>query len=281
MMKEDNHSKVTGKSPGVAVDCGESQVFVSKVCCRKVFNSMRKNGEMSEHQGPGNGYTGRLKNEAISCKRAGNKQQALRCMRRRKMSERRLLELQNKLETVQNILERIAMAETDRMVVSAYEVGVTALRTTLKDVSVEKTESLVDQIQEFCDLQDDISQSLSGAMPGDIDVDVDDLERELNEILQEKDIDLPEVPTGPLIAGIISPKRLPAVQNTGVSAFDMSGEAMAASRSPDSLPYAFISTPCAGCTGCTLGMYMYRMLLGIRCSATDTVFSPPVTSAET
>ncbi|KAM5172218.1 uncharacterized protein ACMZJ9_005042 [Mantella aurantiaca] len=79
-------------------------------------------------------------------------------------------------------------------------------------------------------------------MPGDIDVDVDDLERELNEILQEKDIDLPEVPTGPLIAGIISPKRLPAVQNTGVSAFDMSEMAMAVSTSPDRLPYA-ISAP--------------------------------------
>ncbi|KAM5171841.1 charged multivesicular body protein 7-like [Mantella aurantiaca] len=209
MMKEDNHSKVTGKSPGVAVDRGESHKVRAKPRIEQKLLFKCNNGWAILF------FIHRLKNEAISCKRAGNKQQALRCMRRRKMSERRLLELQNKLETVQNILERIAMAETDRMVVSAYEVGVTALRTTLKDVSVEKTESLVDQIQEFCDLQDDISQSLSGAMPGDIDVDVDDLERELNEILQEKDIDLPEVPTGPLIAGIISPKRLPAVQNTG------------------------------------------------------------------
>ncbi|XP_072255912.1 charged multivesicular body protein 7 [Pyxicephalus adspersus] len=156
-----------------------------------------------------------LKEEAINFKRAGNKQQALRWMRRRKLSEKRLSELQNKLDTVQNILDRISIAETDRMVISAYQMGVTALRTTLKDVSVEKTESLVDQIQEFCDLQDDISQSLAGAVPGDIDVDTDDLEKELNELLQENEVDLPEVPTGPLIT---SPQRLPAVQNT--AAFD-------------------------------------------------------------
>ncbi|XP_018419192.1 PREDICTED: charged multivesicular body protein 7 [Nanorana parkeri] len=157
----------------------------------------------------------RLKEEAISFKRAGNKQQAVRCMRRRKLSERRLSEVQNKLDTVQSILERISMAETDRMVISAYQMGVTALRTTLKDVSLEKTECLVDQIQEFCDLQDDVSQTLAGAVPGDIDVDADELERELNEILQENDTDLPDVPTGPLT----SPQRLPAVHNSG--AFDM------------------------------------------------------------
>ncbi|XP_073478406.1 charged multivesicular body protein 7 isoform X1 [Aquarana catesbeiana] len=162
----------------------------------------------------------RLKEEAISFKRAGNKQQALRCMRRRKLSERRLSGLQNKLETVQSILERISIAETDRMVVSAYEMGVTALRTSLKDVSLEKTENLVDQIQEFCDLQDDVSETLARAVPGDIDVDADELERELNEILQEIPTDLPDVPTGPLKVGGISPQRLPTVQNNG--AFDMS-----------------------------------------------------------
>lgn len=158
----------------------------------------------------------RLKEEAINFKRAGSKQQALQCMRRRKLTERRVSELQNKLHTVQSILERISMAETDRMVISAYQMGVTALRTTLKDVSLEKTESLVDQIQEFCDLQDDINQSLAGAVPGDIDVDADDLERELNEILQENKMDLPEVPTGPLV----SPQRPHGVESNG--AFDMS-----------------------------------------------------------
>uniref|UniRef100_A0A8C5QTX5 Charged multivesicular body protein 7 n=1 Tax=Leptobrachium leishanense TaxID=445787 RepID=A0A8C5QTX5_9ANUR len=74
--------------------------------------------------------------------------EALRCMRRRKLAEHRVSELQNKVDTVQNILERISTAETDRKVVTAYEGGVSALRLAMKDVSVDKAESLVDQIQE-------------------------------------------------------------------------------------------------------------------------------------
>uniref|UniRef100_A0A8C5QU47 Charged multivesicular body protein 7 n=1 Tax=Leptobrachium leishanense TaxID=445787 RepID=A0A8C5QU47_9ANUR len=109
----------------------------------------------------------RLKMEALSCKQLGNKHQALRCMRRRKLAEHRVSELQNKVDTVQNILERISTAETDRKVVTAYEGGVSALRLAMKDVSVDKAESLVDQIQEFCDLQDDISQTLTGMSVGD------------------------------------------------------------------------------------------------------------------
>ncbi|KAM8972431.1 charged multivesicular body protein 7 [Pelodytes ibericus] len=142
----------------------------------------------------------RLKDEALSCKRAGNQQQALRCMRRRKLTERRVTELQNKLDTVQNILERISTAQTDRKVVSAYEAGISGLRLAMKDVSLEKAESLVDQIQEFCDLQDDVSQTLSGATISDIDVDADDLERELDDILKKDEVlvDLPDVPINPI-----------------------------------------------------------------------------------
>ncbi|KAM4747750.1 charged multivesicular body protein 7 [Rhinophrynus dorsalis] len=144
----------------------------------------------------------RLTEEARSYNKAGNKKQALRCLRKRKLAERRVSELQSKLDTMQNILERIATAETDRKVVSAYEMGVSALRLALKDVTVEKAESIVDQIQEYCDLQDDLSQTLSGATNNEADLDTEELERELNDILQNEEVlgDLPDVPTGPLIS---------------------------------------------------------------------------------
>ncbi|XP_075457604.1 charged multivesicular body protein 7 isoform X2 [Ascaphus truei] len=148
----------------------------------------------------------RLREEARSCSKAGNKQQALRCLRRRRVAERRVLDLQSKLDTVQSILERISAAETDRKVVSAYQAGVSALRVALKDVSLEKAESLVDQIQEFCDLQDDIGQTLSGVTTNEPDLDSVELERELNDILQREEaeahIDLPDVPTGPIIPSL-------------------------------------------------------------------------------
>lgn len=34
----------------------------------------------------------------------------------------------------------------------------------MKDVTVEKAESLVDQIQELCDTQDEVSQTLAGGV---------------------------------------------------------------------------------------------------------------------
>ncbi|CAJ0963160.1 unnamed protein product [Ranitomeya imitator] len=151
----------------------------------------------------------KLTEEAKSFNKAGNKPQALRCLRRRKLAEKRISALQGKLDTIQSILERISMAETDRKVVSAYQMGVSALRSALKDVNLEKTESLVEQIQEFCDLQDDISQTLAGAAPSDIDMDADELERELDEILQKEVVDLPEVPTGPLITSPQHPPLIP------------------------------------------------------------------------
>ncbi|CAN2391745.1 late endosome to vacuole transport [Pristimantis euphronides] len=162
----------------------------------------------------------RLTEEAKSLNKAGNKRQALRCLRRRKLSEKRISVLQSKLDTIQSILERISMAETDRKVVSAYQIGVSALRSALKDVSLEKTESLVEQIQEFCDLQDDVNQTLSGVGAGDLDMDTDELERELDEILQKEEVDFPEVPTGPLIT---SPRHLLPSHQLHNRALDMSG----------------------------------------------------------
>ncbi|KAG8574197.1 hypothetical protein GDO81_009088 [Engystomops pustulosus] len=180
-----------------------------------IYELQKSEKLLSERLKSGCEESSKLTEEARSFNKAGNKNQALRCLRRRKLVEKRISALQGKLDTIQGILERISMAETDRKVVSAYEIGVSALRSTLKDVSLEKTESLVEQIQEFCDLQDDINQTLSGVGISDLDVDTDDLEKELNEILQSDEADFPEVPTGPLIT---SPQRV-----HDNKALDMSG----------------------------------------------------------
>ncbi|MEE6528179.1 hypothetical protein FKM82_030190, partial [Ascaphus truei] len=58
----------------------------------------------------------------------------------------------------------------------------------------------------FCDLQDDIGQTLSGVTTNEPDLDSVELERELNDILQREEaeahIDLPDVPTGPIIPSL-------------------------------------------------------------------------------
>lgn len=141
----------------------------------------------------------KCKEEARMLLREGKKSQALRCLRGRKRVERRADSLFAKLESIRGILDRIAQSQTDKMVMQAYQAGVSALRLSLKDVTVERAENLVDQIQELCDTQDEVNQTISSGVTG-ADEDMDELEEELKSLLDESKPDsvsgFPEVPTG-------------------------------------------------------------------------------------
>lgn len=142
----------------------------------------------------------KCKEEARELLWEGKKTQALRCLRGRKRVEKRADGLFAKLESIRGILDRIAQSQTDKMVVQAYQSGVSALRLSLKDVTVERAESLVDQIQELCDVQDEVNQTISSVTS--TDEDMDELEEELKSLLDESKPDsfssLPEVPTNGL-----------------------------------------------------------------------------------
>ncbi|XP_078095456.1 charged multivesicular body protein 7-like isoform X2 [Mustelus asterias] len=144
----------------------------------------------------------RYKEEARGHLRAGKKHLALKSLRMRKRTAQRLDNVEAKLNTIQAILDRISSSQTDRTVVEAYQAGLGALRESMKDVTLEKVDKLMDQIEQFCDTQDDINQTLAGenldAMDG---VDADELEAELNALLEkpaEESVLLPDVPTRPL-----------------------------------------------------------------------------------
>uniref|UniRef100_H3B5L1 Charged multivesicular body protein 7 n=1 Tax=Latimeria chalumnae TaxID=7897 RepID=H3B5L1_LATCH len=144
----------------------------------------------------------RYKEEARAHLKAGKKLMTLRCLKMKKKTEKRAESLQCKLDTIQTILDRIYSSQTDRMVIDAYEAGVGALKQAMKGSTVEKAESLVDQIQELCDTQDEINQTLSniGVDAFDYDDSVE-LEEELKSLLEDKNeelLDLPDVPVKPL-----------------------------------------------------------------------------------
>ncbi|XP_078106333.1 charged multivesicular body protein 7 [Sander vitreus] len=140
----------------------------------------------------------KCREEARVLLREGKKSQALRCLRGRKRVEKRADGLFAKLESIRGILDRIAQSQTDKTVIQAYQAGVSALRLSLKDVTVERAESLVDQIQELCDTQDEVNQTISSGV-NSADADIDELEEELKSLLDESKPDsvsgLPEVPT--------------------------------------------------------------------------------------
>ncbi|KAL3063003.1 hypothetical protein OYC64_002732 [Pagothenia borchgrevinki] len=142
----------------------------------------------------------KCKEEARLLLKEGKKSQALRCLRGRKRVEKRAESLFAKLESIRGILDRIAQSQTDKMVIQAYQAGVSALRLSLKDVTVERAESLVDQIQELCDTQDEVNQTISSVASADEDI--DELEEELKSLIDESKPDsisrFPEVPTNVL-----------------------------------------------------------------------------------
>ncbi|XP_067377695.1 charged multivesicular body protein 7 isoform X2 [Channa argus] len=143
----------------------------------------------------------KCKEEARILLHEGKKSQALRCLRGRKRVEKRADNLFVKLESIRAILDRIAQSQTDKMVMQAYQAGVSALRLSLKDVTVERAENLVDQIQELCDTQDEVNQTISSGVTS-TDEDIDELEEELKSLLEESKPDsfsgLPEVPANVL-----------------------------------------------------------------------------------
>ncbi|KAM8759516.1 charged multivesicular body protein 7 [Acanthopagrus schlegelii] len=169
----------------------------------------------------------KFKEEARMLLKEGKKSKALRCLRGRKRVETRANNLFAKLESIRAILDRIAQSQTDKMVVQAYQAGVAALRLSLKDVTVERAENLVDQIQELCDTHDEVNQTLSSGVTG-ADEDMDELEEELKSLLDESKPDsipdLPEVPTSILqtpgelsVTGDKLLSSLPAVPYTPVN----------------------------------------------------------------
>ncbi|KAM6954442.1 charged multivesicular body protein 7 [Aplochiton taeniatus] len=145
----------------------------------------------------------RCKEEARVLLREGKKSQALRCLKSRKKVEKKADNLYRQIENIKGILDRIANSQTDKLVIQAYQSGVAALRLSLKDTSVERAESLVDQIQELCDTQDEVNQMLAGGTLSSGDGDTDDLEEELKSLLADSVLDeasaLPEVPTHSLL----------------------------------------------------------------------------------
>ncbi|XP_014816409.1 PREDICTED: charged multivesicular body protein 7 isoform X2 [Calidris pugnax] len=175
------HAKV---SPMNDVDIGVYQLMQSEQLLSQKVESLSQEAE-------------KCKEDARSACRAGKKQLALRCLKSKRRTERRIEELHSKLDAVQGILDRIYASQTDQMVFNAYQAGVGALKLSMKDVTVEKAENLVDQIQELCDTQDEVAQTLAGVGINGLEMDTEELEKELDSLLQDstkEPVDLPPVP---------------------------------------------------------------------------------------
>ncbi|KFZ68738.1 Charged multivesicular body protein 7, partial [Podiceps cristatus] len=223
------HAKV---SPMNDVDIGVYQLMQSEQLLSQKVESLSQEAE-------------KCKEDARSACRAGKKQLALRCLKSKRRTERRIEELHSKLDAVQGILDRIYASQTDQMVASlcifflkvfnAYQAGVGALKLSMKDVTVEKAENLVDQIQELCDTQDEVAQTLAGAGINGLEMDTEELEKELDSLLQDstkEPVDLPPVPQKVLNPPISDAELEAELEKLSVSDGDLAQKTPSASSEP-------------------------------------------------
>ncbi|KAF1474819.1 Charged multivesicular body protein 7, partial [Pygoscelis antarcticus] len=215
------HAKV---SPMNDVDIGVYQLMQSEQLLSQKVESLSQEAE-------------KCKEDARSACRAGKKQLALRCLKSKRRTERRIEELHSKLDAVQGILDRIYASQTDQMVVfNAYQAGVGALKLSMKDVTVEKAENLVDQIQELCDTQDEVAQTLAGVgINGLAEMDTEELEKELDSLLQDstkEPADLPPVPQKVLNPPISDAELEAELEKLSVSDGDLAQKTPSASSEP-------------------------------------------------
>ncbi|NWR76748.1 CHMP7 protein, partial [Centropus unirufus] len=215
------HAKV---SPVNDVDIGVYQLMQSEQLLSQKVESLSQEAE-------------KCKEDARSACRAGKKQLALRCLKSKRRTERRIEELHSKLDAVQGILDRIYASQTDQMVVfNAYQAGVGALKLSMKDVTVEKAENLVDQIQELCDTQDEVAQTLAGVgVNGLAEMDTEELEKELDSLLQDstkEPVDLPPVPQKVLDPPISDAELEAELEKLSVSDGDLAQKTPSSSSEP-------------------------------------------------
>lgn len=120
------------------------------------------------------------------------KTSAKNSLRKKKMSEQKLERTESTLNTLQELMEKIQSAKTDRMIIDAYRAGSSALKGTLKEnnltpETVDETISEVQEVMEMCnEINDTLVQGnkdIDDTINLDLDIDEETLEAELNALV--------------------------------------------------------------------------------------------------
>ncbi|XP_052773850.1 charged multivesicular body protein 7-like [Mya arenaria] len=128
--------------------------------------------------------TKRLAAEAIAYKQKGMTKLAMSCMRKRRLGLSRVDKLTGSMDTLDNILHRIKEAESNEMVLKAIEGGTKALQGLNSRTSADDVSSVMDNLADATQTQEEILMELSTASYID-EPSQEELEEELSIILQD------------------------------------------------------------------------------------------------
>uniref|UniRef100_A0A8C4N3T1 Charged multivesicular body protein 4B n=1 Tax=Eptatretus burgeri TaxID=7764 RepID=A0A8C4N3T1_EPTBU len=152
---------------------------------------------------------GKIQKELESAKRNGkkNKRAALQALKRKKMYEKQLGQIDGTLSTIEFQREALENANTNTEVLKTMGVAAKAMKSAHQNMDIDKVDDLMSDIQEQQDLAQEISDAISRPVGFGQDVDEDELLAELEDLEQEEldrellqvgGENLPSIPTAPL-----------------------------------------------------------------------------------
>ncbi|CEM13722.1 unnamed protein product [Vitrella brassicaformis CCMP3155] len=159
--------------------------------------------------------------EARAKTRAKDKRGALLALKRKKLFNQELDQLNNARLTLEQQIMTLESAQTQTVAVEALQTGVNAQKIMNQRLNIDKIDNLMEDMQEQQDLQNEVAQVLSSGQPI---MDDDELLNELQELEAE------ELDNKLLSAGTV-PTGLPAVP-AGAEAAGVSAEAAPSAPAP-------------------------------------------------
>lgn len=117
--------------------------------------------------------------------REKNKQHALMLLKKRKNLEKKYDVNSKHLLQLDDVLDEIYHSETSHMVLQAYQSGTKALKSLHTPMTVRQAHGTMDELHDAVEISKEVTDVISSSGLTDVLTDDEDLERELNELLDD------------------------------------------------------------------------------------------------
>lgn len=148
-----------------------------------------------------------------------NKRAAIQALKRKKRYEKQLQQIDGTLATIEMQREALEGANTNTSVLQAMKTAADSLKKAHQNMDIDKVHDMMDEIGEQQDVAREISEAISNPVAFGSEIDDEDLEKELEELEQEKlDEELlkagpsatEELPAAEAVADKAKAKKVPA-----------------------------------------------------------------------
>lgn len=178
---------------------------------RAVLDLKVQRDKLKDYKKKINGIIGRETEIAKEHLRAGQKQKALICLKKKKYQENLLDKAEAQLNNVEEMINQIEFAQIEQKVLAGLKQGTEVLKELNNMMKIEDVEKLMEDTEDAIAYQKEIGELLSGKLSSEDD---EEIERELEMIIREQTGEVleeaPEVPTTPLKTVPTEPKATSA-----------------------------------------------------------------------